>query len=59
MLKAAGAELSPSDVVGRFDGMTEAWKANSYKGVITIKELVEAMRLFEDLPKIDGRKKRS
>jgi len=59
MLKAAGAELSPSDVVGRFDGMTEAWKANSYRKVLTIKELVEAMRIFEDIPKIDGRKKGS
>lgn len=58
MLKASGAELSPSGVVGRFDGMTEAWNASSYKKVTSIKELVEAMRLYEDRPKIDGRRKK-
>lgn len=58
MLKASGAELSPSGVVGRFDGMTEAWTSSSYKKVTSIKELVEAMRLYEERPKIDGRRKK-
>jgi hypothetical protein len=38
--------------------MTEAWKSSSYKKVTSIKELVEAMRLYEDRPKIDGRRKK-
>lgn len=58
MLKAEGAELSPSDVVGRFDGMTEAWKSKSYKHVTSIQELVEDLRSFENRPKIDGRRKK-
>jgi hypothetical protein len=58
MLKAEGAELSPSDVVGRFDGMTEAWKSKSYKHVTSIQELVEDLRSFENRPKVDGRRKK-
>jgi hypothetical protein len=52
-LKAVGADLSNSKIVGKFDGYSEAWSKSTFP-VNSIKEL---MRLTEEFEKKKGAKK--
>ena len=44
MLKAKGADLSNSKIVGKFDGYSEAWS----KSIFPVKSIKELMRLTEE-----------
>lgn len=55
MLKARGAKLSPSEIAGRFDGMTESWLKGSVRDFSSIRELEGEVRLLAEEPKIDKR----
>ena len=46
MLKRNGAKLAPEEVVGKFDGYTEAWLTNSYP-VKSLRELMDTVRKDE------------
>lgn len=46
MLKRHGAKLAPEEVVGKFDGYTEAWLTNSHP-VKSLRELMEKVRKDE------------
>jgi len=47
MLRARGADLSNSKIVGKFDGYTEAWSKSTYVAK-SIKQLMLATEDFED-----------
>ncbi len=47
MLRARGADLSNSKIVGKFDGYTEAWSRSTYVAK-SIKQLMLATEDFED-----------
>jgi hypothetical protein len=55
MLKARGAKLSPSGIVGKFDGMTESWLQGSVRDFSSIKDLELEVNLLANEPKIDKR----
>ena len=44
MLKAKGADLSNSEIAGKFDGYSEAWSKSTFK----VKSIKELMRLTEE-----------
>jgi hypothetical protein len=44
MLKAKGADLSNSNIAGKFDGYSEAWS----KSTFPVKSIKELMRLTEE-----------
>jgi hypothetical protein len=46
MLRARGAKLSPKEVVGKFDGYSEAWIESTYP-VVSLTSLIEDLRDFE------------
>ena len=46
MLKSKGADLSNSEIAGKFDGYSEAWSKSTFK-VKTIKELMRLTEEFE------------
>jgi hypothetical protein len=47
MLKAKGADLSNKEIVGKFDGYSEAWSKSTFP-VKSIKELMKLTEEFED-----------
>ena len=47
MLKRHGARLAPEEVVGKFDGYTEAWLTASY-GAKSLRELMDTVQRDED-----------
>jgi hypothetical protein len=47
MLKAKGADLSNSKIVGKFDGYSEAWSESTFE-VNSIKDLMRLTEEFED-----------
>ena len=55
MLKARGAKLSPSGIVGKFDGMTESWLKGSVKDFSSIRELEAEARMHANEPRVDKR----
>ena len=50
MLKAKGADLSNSEIAGKFDGYSEAWSKSTFE-VKSIKELMRLTEEFEE-PKL-------
>ena len=50
MLKANGADLSNSKIVGKFDGFSEAWSKSTYDAK-SIKHLMLATEEFEERKK--------
>jgi hypothetical protein len=47
MLKAKGADLSNSNIAGKFDGYSEAWSKSTF-GVSSIKELMQLTEQYEE-----------
>jgi hypothetical protein len=48
MLKAKGADLSNSEIAGRFDGYSEAWSKSTFE----VNSILELMRLTEEFEEI-------
>ena len=44
MLKSKGADLANGNIVGKFDGYSEAWS----KSIFPVKSIKELMRLTEE-----------
>jgi hypothetical protein len=44
MLKAKGADLSNSEIAGKYDGYSEAWSKSTFE----VKSIKELMRLTEE-----------
>jgi hypothetical protein len=53
MLHSKGADLSNSDIAGKFDGYSEAWS----KSTFSTKSIKELMRLTEEFEESKGVKK--
>ena len=57
MLRKNGAELSPEEVAGKFDGYSEAWIESSFP-VNSLRELISLTNDFEDSVKAVKPKKK-